>query len=136
MNREIKFRVWHKDFKKFLPYEEWFLDFNGKLFFNDIIDRISCGIYGCSPDEYVIQQFTGLKDKNYKKIYEGDIIKYIHPDTKEVLYKVEWIDFKYGLKIVFEKDIMYTFFLGFPTGSDFNKAEVIGNIFENPDLLK
>ena len=55
-NREIKFRVWDKLLNKFIPW--------------------NCFIPFDNDREYIIQQYTGLKDKDGQEIYEGDIIQY------------------------------------------------------------
>ncbi|MFA5652471.1 MAG: YopX family protein, partial [Candidatus Paceibacterota bacterium] len=69
----------------------------------------------------VIMQFTGLLDKNGKEIYEGDIVIMKHPDKDKILAKFEIV-------IDFENDCV--------DGWRSEQLEVIGNIYENPELLK
>lgn len=62
-------------------------------------------------DEFIFLEYTGLKDKNKKEIYEGDIVQFQHID-----------DYGYMTNIFsMESDIV---------------IEIIGNIYENPELLK
>ena len=84
---------------------------------------------GSGGDEYVVQQFTGEYDKNKKEIYEGDIIR---------SYSKEFINDNYEAEVVFidaafHSKINEKEYAGIWSGDD---IEVIGNIFENGELLK
>lgn len=83
------------------------------------------------PNEVeIINQFTGLLDKNGKEIYEGDIIKTDQPWRLPML--VQWNDkyARFGL-------VVKMFAVNSPTlGNYRNCIEVIGNIYENPELIK
>ncbi len=91
-----------------------------------------------------LMQFTGLKDKNGKEIYEGDILKVIYTyDDEESIHHVIW-----GLRIVNNYQVNYPAFCLSPNlGEEVNcfsllfdsgeyLVEVIGNIHENPELLE
>ena len=106
--REIKFRRWDINARK------WLKSFNTNLL--DIHE------FNLAK----IKQYTGLKDKNNKEIYEGDIF---HIGSKKILYVVEWIDC--GLK---GRQIKNKSWIGLDYWKD--DIEVIGNIYENPELLK
>jgi uncharacterized phage protein (TIGR01671 family) len=86
----MKFRVWSKNEKKFLDTDDCFLSGNGKLYVYDNMD----GNIIKAPNDVVIQQFTGLYDKNNNPIYEGDVVevnKYTSV-TATVDYKLgEWV---------------------------------------------
>ena len=82
-------------------------------------------------EDYIRMQFTGLKDKNGKEIYEGDIVKTNETFSKNIIKKVEWIIKISGWNIHPEH-------IGKkPTEKmHCSHLEVIGNIYENPELLK
>ncbi|MFQ9545589.1 MAG: YopX family protein [Clostridium sp.] len=73
-----------------------------------------------------VGQYTGIRDKNGKEIYEGDIVR---TDEKEKLSKVEWDEDNAGLMLIADS-IMMDFSCYYP-----EELEVVGNIYENPELL-
>jgi len=109
MNREIKFRFWNNKLN-IITYPK------PKLADAEMALGYAYMLMG-KNSEYIPMQFTGLKDKNVKEIYEGDIIK-------------EGYHEKYGRRIVKWEDDGFNLF----QGGD-NSWEVIGNIYENPELL-
>ena len=82
-------------------------------------------------DENTIGQYTSLKDKNGVKIYKGDILKYSDEDTAIVVFNEKYSYFmvKPIQDFYFDSDV-----LGHTI--EYNQVEVIGNIYDNPELLK
>ncbi len=75
----------------------------------------------------ILMQYTGLKDKNGKEIYEGDIIvEYLLPNE----YDYGIIEYLDGSFVINWKSKMWQYLI------NVSRREVIGNIYENPELLK
>jgi uncharacterized phage protein (TIGR01671 family) len=112
MNREIKFRAWMKKREKMTEVFT-FEDFDENYFIPE-------GVY---IRDMTIMQYTGLKDKNGKEIYSGDLIK----DQGFI-----------GKVIEDERVDGYCFTIKFPKEWKWQgnyDYEIIGNIYENPELL-
>jgi uncharacterized phage protein (TIGR01671 family) len=73
-----------------------------------------------------VGQFTGLKDENGKKIYEGDVVKWIDSDKRE---RIDFVKWKNGGMILCNAQYAVGVYL-------FNDLEIIGNIHDNPELIK
>lgn len=117
MSREIKFRCWDKKEKKMIysfPYDNL---------------KIEHFYLRCD-----VLQYTGLKDKNGKEVWEGDIVK-VQGVTREAIGEVVYNQ-KHGAFIYSGEEIT----VGSNTISFVNHSsrffEVIGNIYENPELLE
>ena len=123
--REIKFRAWVKDRKEI--FEVILINYVTKkvtYLFERVGDLLNIRHEKFNDTE--LMQYTGLKDKNGKEIYEGDIF---HIGSKKILYVVEWIDC--GLK---GRQIKNKSWIGLDYWKD--DIEVIGNIYENPELME
>ena len=169
MNREIKFRAWDIESKKMYQVKqiEWNYDLcvgeepfmkgiyttvfadeiiiNGKAEYEQIEKDIIIK-YDIENQIYPIMQYTGLKDKNGKEIYEGDIVRYLPYDnlghlTEFKIDKVVWGEM--GDSDGYSHSKHYEYIVGSDSLADIAdsdypeeaECEVIGNIYENPDLL-
>lgn len=131
MSREIKFRAFVKPILRFANRQVGFMidvseiDFNEKYVAND-----DGTVYYF--DEIELVQYTGLKDKNGVEIYEGDIVETVYNGevfAGVVVYDLSEVDFKVtDGKEKYGRNFQYL------AGNDEN--EVIGNIYENPELLE
>lgn len=126
MSREIKFRIWD-DFKK-----EWLgssdkdsLTFYGFHLVGEVM-TVQCPPQWALDSCCIVEQYTGLKDKNGKEIYEGDIVQIYKGGTT---YEVAWMEKDGGWFCFSNSDDHYEPLYH----ADF---EAIGNIHENPELLK
>ena len=116
--REIKFRAWDKLNKEMFNVE--IMDFQERKVYRDTVSY-------CKFENIELMQYTGLKDRNNKEIYEGDII-FLHGSKYKVIFKTE------GARFVLrnnEFELEITFI-----NNNNERMEIIGNIYENPELME
>jgi hypothetical protein len=110
--REIKFRCWNN-------HQMLYWDFNSS---HEIFTELNSFPIPFEP----LMQYTGLKDKNGQEIYEGDILHHIPDSNNYIMSFIEGQGLFIGLDPKDCKKAIYQFDPW---------AEVIGNIYENPELL-
>jgi hypothetical protein len=112
--REIKFRAWMIAGKYMKSWED--------------LEHMNFWAYANHGGIWELMQYTGLKDKNGKEIYEGDIVihHYFH-ETGTVIWQQS--QSRYALEYLSDKKTQELFPI------DTAMFEIIGNIYENPELL-
>lgn len=126
MNREIKFRVWDKENKEILRVQE--LDFEPTFYGGRMAIRTEQYNDYFNTEEMLLMQYTGLHDKNGKEIYEGDIVEITRPCILE-RGEVKFINGCFAIK---SKD---TLLMLYQCEINNFKLKIIGNVFENGDIL-
>ena len=126
--REIKFRAWDSKNKEFVY--EFYINSNRTDYIQIIPEYLNTrrdSFIMTTNDDYELNQFTGLKDKNGKEIYDGDILmNRFSPGREE--------------RLVLTHDIFFIIHrlrtLQHERKNDLNQTlEIIGNVYESPELL-
>ncbi|SRR6266568_4072304 len=131
--REIKYMAWHKAEKKIYHVAMLYPDAHMVML------QIGDTIFSASLDEIELMQYTGLKDRSGKEVYEGNIVKFTnHLNRQELLRQCKW-DTKYP-SFVFchideqsNEDIGGWRFLHYLEETK-GTMEIIGNIYEKPKV--
>lgn len=122
MNDRFKFRVWDKGNEHYVDCADMlYIEPSGEITYA-CYDGDREDMYYYEQNDVVIEQCTGLRDKNGKLIYEGDIIR-----VEDNTCKVEWEEENARYNVSGYGEIAYL---------TYNEIEVIGNIHENPELLE
>jgi uncharacterized phage protein (TIGR01671 family) len=147
--REIKFRAWSEHEKiMYMPdyteEEDFYITCDGEVKFLSETGMYERHIPKEYRKDWHLMQYTGLKDKNGKEIYEGDIITYwngtmnLDPNGEHMHNGYNYsIAPHISSKVVFEQ-ASFRIENGNPLGSRYiqpHEIEVIGNIYEHPELL-
>ena len=141
MKREIKFRVWNNNTKRY--ESKGFLTSSSELDNSYVLRGVmefeqDEDDYNDDGENIVLEQFTGLKDELGKDIYEGDIVNIIFKDDIDAteylsVSKVIWSEISLRWEIPTRKDADF----GLPLNwGGYESLDVIGNIYENPELIK
>ena len=145
MSREIKFKVWDKKHNKMVNVNS--------IEFRDLIEgrtgvTVFCqdkkNYYWLDKGEFELLQYTGLNDKKGKEIYEGDILEFFWGerefgnilsagyDHKDATKMTDSVIFKDGIFLLYNKEVDNYALLR----RHYEHCEVIGNIYDNPELLE
>jgi len=128
-NREIRFRAWNKESRVMTGIVSLFFNnHSGSVHLVNPLYRGKC----FRMDECELMQFTGLKDKNGREIYEGDLVQETFSVGKEIKGRIQEVFWD-------EEHASFAIKPASPyisCGIAYSKErEIIGNIYENPELL-
>lgn len=138
--RDIRFRLWCKEKEEMMEIRKMAFEDN-KVWCISCVDHDSDFEYFPEDDDHVLMQYTGLKDKNDREIYEGDIVS-LRNEFSNWKGSVVFDEgaFKLAIKHSWANSLSY--FSKTDVFEDMgartvlnNVYEVIGNIYENPELL-
>ena len=125
----LKYRAWDKHGQKMFANDELII-WNGNVYANDS-KKLTCNnLKGWSIDDEYLMQSTGLVDKNGKEVFVGDIIKCTRGCLHEVYIEKEYGGTYFGgMPAVYLKDLREGY-------AWTEHEEIVGNIYENPELLE
>jgi len=120
--RKIKFRVWDVEAKRMIGAKQ---------------TPLAAAVWTqTEPDDFVLMQYTGLKDVAGKEIFEGDLISHNQDAQRVDVYKIQWDEFEqFHARDVDPKrqqNVLEYWWLG----KFWKQICIVGNVHENPELLK
>ncbi len=119
------FRVWYKIEKRWLKPGEFKINSDGSV--------ATYGVY-CHKNDLIRSDSTGLYDRNRLQIYEGDIIRSCVGELAEVIYLCGKNICGFTVKVIPQEG--YSRYGWIRNDGEWGNVEVIGNVYENPELLK
>lgn len=157
MNRELKFRAWIKDEGEMrYPSSDRYIKFNGDCYYivRNLANSRKQIFQRENPDNIELMQYTGIKDRTGKEIYEGDIVELVGGTCNYLPCG----DYSYHKFVIGDKMVVQNLKSGFTLARlnlvnnyfpnivgkvnnyDFwnhhRSLKIVGNIFENPELLE
>lgn len=133
--KKLKFRGWHIAHKKMFSAEEMAIDQLTLLTTGEFINvnGTSTKLSTIFPrDKFIPLQYVGCKDKFGKEVYEGDIVVLsIHGGKKVVTWYEPYASYRLSQISIVNEEFDKTYPMNF-----IERSEIIGNIYENPELLK
>lgn len=129
--RNVKFRAWDFSQEVMIDDARFVIEANGTVWWRPYVEHEDCisEMMEKAYDNIEIMQFTGLFDKNGVEIYEGDIVSQKYQDG----VFIEPLNFIGEIKYSRDKFVIDN---GSQLHSIMSHCEVIGNIYENPELLE
>ena len=129
---KLKFRAWHRELGRMMLIKNmWFQD--DKVEELELNDTVMNDFITAYPDEIELMQSTGFKDKNGKEIFEGDIVRQVRTqpitENETITGVVIMIEGAWLIMNDCEQLASYLW-------SETDENEIIGNIYENPELLE
>jgi hypothetical protein len=129
-----KFRAWDKRFSEFV--EDFFVSEDGKIYKNTKDTSYGFAISRETSDKVILMQSTGLKDKNGKEIFEGDVVTFEDEircgDDLDIFLNIGVVEYGQGMFYISNRQSVCADDL---LDGEMWDVEVIGNIYENPELL-
>jgi uncharacterized phage protein (TIGR01671 family) len=138
--RELKYQAWHKERHKMMDVLEIYLDpeLGGVMVWGKSYVDFSTGEHEADRDFWTwdkieLREYAGLKDKNGKDAYEGDIVELLDEDGNTDLCTISFREGNFCYDI-FNSQGQRT--MSYPIGNEHTSDwHVVGNIFENSELL-